>query len=1638
LKRRLSIVLTFVLLFTLAPSYYVTYVEAADSYGARAQFGGENNTELFLGGKYIELGISNWGDLGTVGNKPMGFRGTSARNTIGMSADHDGFGVGHDLPIDYYLPGTPEERFTVGFKAVGKAREANSNSAQMSAKNMPTTVTNESDVSKGLLQARIVSTWTGKMEITQVISFHENNKFYRNDVTIKNINDSNWDSARYMRTMDPDNTVDQGGSYSTDNVVLHTYATDGFAVVQAQTSSDDDRLYQAFGTRAPIFYYSNDPAAKASIFGFSNADPYEQLAYDSARQKGVPQNGDVGITLTWDSGPLAVNQSKSFTYYTSLDDRPFEEVLLEIEPNKGVIETDANDGTVSGKQRIVVKGSKLAATIDPAKVQVNNLLPGITYTVKRVSDTLLELDFAGVSTNHNSEHSIHNASVTLEKDQVVGGTIDYTSEPFNVTFYDPARAYIASASVTEDVYGSFGADDFVTIKIENAKFNETVVKSDITIPNLLAGMDYTVTRVSDTELRMDITGTPTSPVDVDNASVQVASHALIGSSTAIVTNTFKIDVGAKEPHLFIESPLNNESDANDGSLSSEIIVNLVNGTFADPVVTEAVYGIHLPPGLSIGSVERVNDTQLKVTIAGNATSSDAANSVYNTQITIDKNLVIPNDTHVTTSGVFSNTFNLLFDDARQTLKVGSTTIHDNMDGTVTETLTVTLENGTFVADLTGAVGLNNMPEGLTYSVERISDTELRVSFTGVPTGLNPASAFASVTVDAGFVNGAVDQLTSDAFALKAPSDLTIVTKDAAGITWDAIKNANALQSAVRTNLTIPTSKRDNGSRISWTTSHSSVNSASGVVNRPATTAADVEVTLTASITFGSETITKPFIVTVKKSVSPLALTNVAVDDAIPNQATLTFNQDLKSDLTLADFAGLTIAGKTVTAVTIDGDKAIVTLSDSVAPNEALTVVYDTTQGNLLAAESDGATNNELNGITAGNQTGFTTNNNVVQLEIVAAHVSGGKLKLVFNKPVDQASLDLSGLKYDGAAVSGTSVLNGNELVVTLPVGYASNILTFDSGTIRDSSNPNNTLSAILTGIDLGAAQSYIDSSGKLTDNTLGFVNGGSHVVLSPAFEQNKSGGYIATVNNAVNSVQLNAIPTSAAGTIVKVSVNGTEVDIANGEALALQVGANVIKVGIYDQNNPNILLGQYEISINRETSSSNSDTGRPTTVIEIDVVIGGDQQADITKVSINRTTNQDGTITDQVTYTSDKALETVNKAKESGVSIARIVIPDKEDQVSEVKVDIPLATAKMLLDNGIDLEIYTENAIIRLPQSSLEGLEGDFYFHLVPVKDEDERNEIEERARIEQVVREVSGDNRIEIVARPMTIETNLPSRLVTLTLPLKNVEIPVNAVERAAFLAQLGIFIEHSDGEKKVAIPEVVTLPDGTMGLQFSINKFSTFTIFNFNNADFGQHQAYITGFPDGQFKPEASVTRGQIALMMARNLGYNISTIVNSVPFEDVATNHYAAGAIAFVNKAEVMLGDPNGHFRANDTITRAEMAALVKSYHNLAVKQGGKLSFSDTAGHWAQYIIEASHAAGTLDGYSDGSFRPNANLTRAEAVMVINKLLKRGPLNGVNSPSFADVRNDHWAFGHIEEASQNHAYLIDQHQNEHVILE
>jgi hypothetical protein len=197
-------------------------------------------------------------------------------------------------------------------------------------------------------------------------------------------------------------------------------------------------------------------------------------------------------------------------------------------------------------------------------------------------------------------------------------------------------------------------------------------------------------------------------------------------------------------------------------------------------------------------------------------------------------------------------------------------------------------------------------------------------------------------------------------------------------------------------------------------------------------------------------------------------------------------------------------------------------------------------------------------------------------------------------------------------------------------------------------------------------------------------------------------------------------------------------------------------------------------------------------------------------------------------------------------------------------------------------------------------------------------------------------------------------------------------------------------------------------------------------------QHKAYITGYPDGLFKPENPITRAEAAVILDNLLGNNKTVTAASSLFGDIKDSHWAAEAISFAVDQGLLRGYPDKLFKPDQYITRAEFATIIFRL------SGGEYSgvvgskFNDIKGHWAQWYIEFMTGKGYIKGYSDETFRPDSQIKRSECIAMLNRYMNRGPLLGA-AATFPDVNENYWAFYDIAEASVNHIYTINENNQE-----
>ena len=194
--------------------------------------------------------------------------------------------------------------------------------------------------------------------------------------------------------------------------------------------------------------------------------------------------------------------------------------------------------------------------------------------------------------------------------------------------------------------------------------------------------------------------------------------------------------------------------------------------------------------------------------------------------------------------------------------------------------------------------------------------------------------------------------------------------------------------------------------------------------------------------------------------------------------------------------------------------------------------------------------------------------------------------------------------------------------------------------------------------------------------------------------------------------------------------------------------------------------------------------------------------------------------------------------------------------------------------------------------------------------------------------------------------------------------------------------------------------------------------------------HKAYIFGYPNGTVRPNGSITRAEAAAMLARLLNIEAIGSAAKPQFTDTDSSWYNKAINAVVFRG-IMKGYPDGSFRPNAPITRAEFTQMISTIDN---KPYGVAPFADVPGHWAERAIGSEYQAKRITGYPDGLFRPDANITRAEAAVILNKIFERKydnlSLLKCKNPQmikrFTDLDETFWGWNDMVEATNTHEYV------------
>ena len=229
------------------------------------------------------------------------------------------------------------------------------------------------------------------------------------------------------------------------------------------------------------------------------------------------------------------------------------------------------------------------------------------------------------------------------------------------------------------------------------------------------------------------------------------------------------------------------------------------------------------------------------------------------------------------------------------------------------------------------------------------------------------------------------------------------------------------------------------------------------------------------------------------------------------------------------------------------------------------------------------------------------------------------------------------------------------------------------------------------------------------------------------------------------------------------------------------------------------------------------------------------------------------------------------------------------------------------------------------------------------------------------------------------------------------------------------------------------ITIDTGTNEIIFYYTRASRPSTPSKPTLNTGDHYAYVMGYPDGTVRPNGSITRAEVSAILFRLLSDKTRDeyFTTESSFTDVKAGAWYNNSIATLEKAGVIVDTAKGGaFRPNEAITRAELAAMLAQFSDAKPVKGVK--FSDvSAEHWAYEAIAIAAKMGWIEGYPDGTFRPDATITRAEMMTLVNRALERVPSDEDHLLSkrvmltFPDCKSGDWFYIAVQEATNSHTY-------------
>lgn len=615
----------------------------------------------------------------------------------------------------------------------------------------------------------------------------------------------------------------------------------------------------------------------------------------------------------------------------------------------------------------------------------------------------------------------------------------------------------------------------------------------------------------------------------------------------------------------------------------------------------------------------------------------------------------------------------------------------------------------------------------------------------------------------------------------------------------------------------------------------------------------------------------------------------------------------------------------------------------------------------------------------------------------------------------------------------------NQIVETIAVTQANVSITNETVTVNPTLDlAHNTTYSIQ--IDAGAFTDVAGNAYKgITNNTSWNFTTSALQTYTVTYDSNGSDGGIVPTDSKQYKNQDTITVLGNTGNLMKAGytfvgwntkADGKGVTYKIGQTIQMGKG-NLILYALWSKNN---VPGDGGSSTPSPTPTP--DPVAPSNQLKINVV---DQSMpdDVLLQTVLTRVLSNGSFQDTVNFTVANANEFLRILGNKEDKRSRLVIPNMEPPASETKVILDRDAAKRLIEGKSHFSIAMGMVKIDVPFTSMNDFNEDIYFRIVPIKDALRQKAIEDRAKQAEIVLQQGNGANVKLVGQPISIDTNLQNRQVTLLLPL-----PANLT--SAQRENMMVYVEHSNGTVEIIRGRFAEFTRGQTGIVFDVEHFSTFSLLYVEQAQEevppekepievdSTFASYIHGYTDGTFRPNVNVTRAQMAAMLARNLSDNHVPEASNLFYADTATS-WAKNDIEYIRTEGIMQGRHDRSFGPNEMITRAQMAVIaVRWIDKQCVEGATDTSYCEinTSGetyrdvavtHWAAKEINRISAIGIMVGSGNGEFRPEEKLTRAQAVKVLNRIFNRPIPTEDTEQIFKDIPKEHWAYFEIQAAAK-----------------